>query len=199
MGSAPTRMPAPVAFAIAARERDPVHGRALLLGAAVLDQLRDLEIWLGRDRTEDRFEDWRPDRLLTGLLEPTAATSTRADMRRGPSVAATLSRWVRRHLDTGRATLGCEIGLAGVAQKCRSGTGNSRKHGRPPRSHQGAPDSAHVRGHLARRIRRPRRHSPDREDAYGAGRSIRSMWRCVNDSAAVVAYTTKGGWALLGG
>jgi scyllo-inosamine 4-kinase len=57
------------AFAIAARERDPVHGRALLLGAAVLDQLRDLEIWLGRDRAEDRFEDWRPDRLLTGLLE----------------------------------------------------------------------------------------------------------------------------------
>jgi scyllo-inosamine 4-kinase len=57
------------ACAIAARERDPVHGRALLLGAAVLDQLRDLEIWLGRDRTEDRFEDWRPDRLLTGLLE----------------------------------------------------------------------------------------------------------------------------------
>src|SRR4051794_26370428 len=57
------------AFAIAARERDPVQGRALLLGAAVLDQLRDLEIWLGRDRTEGRFEDWRPDRLLTGLLE----------------------------------------------------------------------------------------------------------------------------------
>ena len=57
------------AFAIAARERDPVHGRALLLGAAVLDQLCDLEIWLGRDRTEDRFEDWRPDRLLTGLLD----------------------------------------------------------------------------------------------------------------------------------
>ncbi len=57
-----------VAFAIAARERDPVHGRALLLGAAVLDQLRDLELWLARDRTEDRFEDWRPDRLLTGLV-----------------------------------------------------------------------------------------------------------------------------------
>jgi scyllo-inosamine 4-kinase len=56
------------AFAIAARERDPVHGRALLLGAAVLDQLRDLEIWLGLDRSDDRFEDWRPDRLLTGLL-----------------------------------------------------------------------------------------------------------------------------------
>jgi scyllo-inosamine 4-kinase len=57
------------AFAIAARERDPVHGRALLQGAAVLDQLRDLEIWLGRDRSEDRFADWRPDQLLTGLLE----------------------------------------------------------------------------------------------------------------------------------
>ncbi len=57
------------AFAIAASERHPVHGRALLLGAAVLDQLRDLEIWLGRHRSGDRFEDWRPDRLLTGLLE----------------------------------------------------------------------------------------------------------------------------------
>jgi scyllo-inosamine 4-kinase len=57
------------AFAIAARERDPVHGRALLLGAAVLDQLRDLEILLGRDWSEDRFADWRPDRLLTGLLD----------------------------------------------------------------------------------------------------------------------------------
>jgi aminoglycoside phosphotransferase (APT) family kinase protein len=57
------------AFAVASREGDRVHGRALLLGAAVLDQLRDLEIWLGRDRTEERFQDWRPDRLLTGLLE----------------------------------------------------------------------------------------------------------------------------------
>jgi thiamine kinase-like enzyme len=54
-----------VAFAIAARDRHPVHGRALLLGAAVLDQLRDLEIWLASDRTEE----WRPDRLLTGLLD----------------------------------------------------------------------------------------------------------------------------------
>jgi len=58
-----------VAFAIAARDGDPVHGRALLLGAAVLDQLRDLEIWLARDRTEDRFENWRPDLLLTDLLD----------------------------------------------------------------------------------------------------------------------------------
>ena len=58
-----------VAFAIAARDGNPVNGRALLLGAAVLDQLRDLEIWLARERTEDRVEDWRPDRLLTGLLD----------------------------------------------------------------------------------------------------------------------------------
>jgi scyllo-inosamine 4-kinase len=58
-----------VAFAIAARDGDPVHGRVLLLGAAVLDQLRDLEIWLASGRTEDRSEDWRPDRLLTGLLD----------------------------------------------------------------------------------------------------------------------------------
>jgi aminoglycoside phosphotransferase (APT) family kinase protein len=58
-----------VAFAIAARHADPLHGRALLLGAAVLDQLRDLEIWLASDRTEDRFENWRPDLLLTGLLD----------------------------------------------------------------------------------------------------------------------------------
>jgi scyllo-inosamine 4-kinase len=59
-----------VAFAIVARDSDPVRGRVLLLGTAVLDQLRDVEIWLGRDRTEDRSEDWRPDRLLTGLLDP---------------------------------------------------------------------------------------------------------------------------------
>jgi scyllo-inosamine 4-kinase len=58
-----------VAFAIAARHADPLHGRELLLGAAVLDQLRDLEIWLARDRTEDRLENWRPDLLLTGLLD----------------------------------------------------------------------------------------------------------------------------------
>ena len=57
------------AFDIAARQMDPIHGRALLHGAAVLDQLRDLDIWLGRDRSEERFEDWRPYRLLTGLLD----------------------------------------------------------------------------------------------------------------------------------
>jgi scyllo-inosamine 4-kinase len=58
-----------VAFAVAARDGDPVHGRALLHGAAVLDQLRDVEIWLARARTEDRLQDWRPDQLLTGLLD----------------------------------------------------------------------------------------------------------------------------------
>jgi scyllo-inosamine 4-kinase len=54
------------AFAVAARHAHPVHGRALLHGAAVLDQLRDAEIWLSRT---DGFEDWRPDRLLTSLLD----------------------------------------------------------------------------------------------------------------------------------
>jgi scyllo-inosamine 4-kinase len=57
------------AFDIAARQSDPVDGRALLHGAAVLDQLRDLDIWLARGRTEERFQDWRPYRLLTGLLD----------------------------------------------------------------------------------------------------------------------------------
>src|SRR5262249_39074133 len=57
------------AFAIAARERDPVRGRALLLRAAVLDEPRGLEIWVGRDRSDDRVGDWRPDRLLASLLE----------------------------------------------------------------------------------------------------------------------------------
>jgi scyllo-inosamine 4-kinase len=52
------------AVAVAARHTDPVHGRALLHGAAVLDQVRDVEIWLTR-----RNEDWRPDRLLTDLLD----------------------------------------------------------------------------------------------------------------------------------
>ena len=47
------------AFDIAARQMDPIHGRALIHGAAVLDQLRDLDIWLARGRTEERFEDWR--------------------------------------------------------------------------------------------------------------------------------------------
>ncbi|MEN3272036.1 MAG: hypothetical protein V7636_797 [Actinomycetota bacterium] len=60
---------AATAFAIAARDGDPVHGRVLLQGAAVLDQLRDVELWLARDRTEDEVEDWRPDRLLSGLLD----------------------------------------------------------------------------------------------------------------------------------
>src|SRR5947207_10272146 len=58
-----------VAFAIPARAGHPVHGRSLLHGAAVLDQLRDVELWLARDRSGEGFENWRPDRLLTGLLD----------------------------------------------------------------------------------------------------------------------------------
>ncbi|MEU0360500.1 hypothetical protein, partial [Streptomyces cyaneofuscatus] len=56
------------AVEIAARHLDPVHGRALIHGAAVLDQLRDLNIWLALDSTEEPREDWRPTRLLTDLL-----------------------------------------------------------------------------------------------------------------------------------
>ncbi|ATG50146.1 phosphotransferase [Brachybacterium vulturis] len=58
-----------VALEITARHMDPVHGRALLHGAAVLDQLRDLDIWLGHDDAPGRVEDWRPCRLLTDLLD----------------------------------------------------------------------------------------------------------------------------------
>lgn len=57
------------AVEIAARHMDPVHGRALIHGAAVLDQLRDLGIWLALDGTEERAEDWRPCRPLTSLLD----------------------------------------------------------------------------------------------------------------------------------
>lgn len=57
------------AVEIAARHVDPVHGRALIHGAAVLDQLRDPDIWLARDSAEEHVEDWRPYRLLTDLLD----------------------------------------------------------------------------------------------------------------------------------
>ncbi|MFI6515454.1 phosphotransferase family protein [Spirillospora sp. NPDC050679] len=57
------------AVEIAARHMDPIHGRALILGAAALDQLRDLDIWLALDSVAERVEDWRPCRLLTGLLD----------------------------------------------------------------------------------------------------------------------------------
>lgn len=57
------------AVEIAARHMDPIHGRALIHGAAALDQLRDLDIWLALDRAEERVEDWRPCRLLTDLLD----------------------------------------------------------------------------------------------------------------------------------
>jgi len=98
MGRGPTMTPAWPAFAIAARERDPVHGRALLLGAAVLDQLRDLEIWLRP----------RPDRGRVRRLAPgPAAHQLARDRRRLPRTRADVSRrssvglgdheqWVRR-------------------------------------------------------------------------------------------------------
>lgn len=57
------------AVEIAARHMDPIHGRALIHGAAVLDQLRDLDIWLALDSAQERVEDWRPCRLLTDLLD----------------------------------------------------------------------------------------------------------------------------------
>jgi thiamine kinase-like enzyme len=57
------------AVEIAAEQMDPVHGRGLIHGAAVLDQLRDLDIWLAQDGVEEPVEDWRPCRLLTGLLD----------------------------------------------------------------------------------------------------------------------------------
>jgi scyllo-inosamine 4-kinase len=50
---------------IATRHMDPVHGRVLIHGAAVLDQLRDLDIW----HDHDTIKDSRPARLLTSLLE----------------------------------------------------------------------------------------------------------------------------------
>lgn len=58
------------AVEIAAHEMDPVHGRALIHGAAVLDQLRDLDIWLAQDGAGEPVEEWRPRRLLIDLLEP---------------------------------------------------------------------------------------------------------------------------------
>ena len=57
------------ALEIAARHMHPIHGRALIHGAAALDQLRDLDIWLAHDSAEERVEDWRPCRLLADLLD----------------------------------------------------------------------------------------------------------------------------------
>lgn len=53
------------AVEIAARHMDPINGRALIHGAAILDQLRDLDIWM----TLESVEDWRPCRLLADLLD----------------------------------------------------------------------------------------------------------------------------------
>jgi scyllo-inosamine 4-kinase len=55
------------AVEIVARRMHPIHGQALIHGAAVLDQLRDLDLWLSKNGAKD--EAWRPDYLLTGLLD----------------------------------------------------------------------------------------------------------------------------------
>ena len=52
------------AIKIAARHMDPIHGRALIHGAAIFDQLRDLGVWVALENVED----WRPSRLLVDLL-----------------------------------------------------------------------------------------------------------------------------------
>lgn len=57
------------AVEIATGRMDRVHGRALIHGASVLDQLRDLDIFLAHDSGEEPLEDWRPSRLLTSLLD----------------------------------------------------------------------------------------------------------------------------------
>ena len=58
-----------VAVEIAARHMDPIHGRALIHGAAMLDQLRDLDLWLAGDAADEYVQDWRPCRLLIDLLD----------------------------------------------------------------------------------------------------------------------------------
>ncbi|UEJ84496.1 aminoglycoside phosphotransferase family protein [Brachybacterium halotolerans subsp. kimchii] len=57
-----------IALEIARRSMDAAHGRTLILGAAVLDQLRDVDLWLDRDSFGEAIEGWRPDLLLAGLL-----------------------------------------------------------------------------------------------------------------------------------
>lgn len=60
---------ADAAVEIVAAQMDPNHGRALLHGAAALDQLRDLKIWLDGEIDDRPLQDWRPCRLLRGLLD----------------------------------------------------------------------------------------------------------------------------------
>lgn len=56
------------AVEIAAHHMDRTHGRALIHGAAILDQLRDMNIWLALGGGEDGAEDWRPSRMLADLI-----------------------------------------------------------------------------------------------------------------------------------
>ncbi len=79
---------------------------------------------------------------------------------------------------------------------CRSGTGSSRKHGRPPRSHQGAPDSAlGARPHSTRDGRGPRRVLPTEERVLPVtGRAREQSDQCGGASTtppAVAADTTR--------
>lgn len=57
------------AVGIASRHMDPMHGRTLIHGAAVLDQLRDIGIWRTHVGQDERVQDWRPCRLLADLLD----------------------------------------------------------------------------------------------------------------------------------
>ena len=88
----------------------------------------------------------------------------------------------------------------GPSHRCRSGTGNSRKHGRPPRSHQGAPDSAlGARPPSTRDSREPRRVLPIEERVLRAMERARGQSdQCGGASTtppAVVADTTRRLWA----
>ena len=56
------------ALEIAADRMDPRHGRALIHGAAVLDQLRDLDVGLELG-TAEGIEESRPYRMLADLLD----------------------------------------------------------------------------------------------------------------------------------
>jgi hypothetical protein len=57
------------ALEIAARRMHPEHGRALLHGAAVLDQLRDVDIWLTLENGGNGVEGWQPGQVLADLLD----------------------------------------------------------------------------------------------------------------------------------
>ena len=64
----------------------------------------------------------------------------------------------------------------GPSHRCRSGTGNSGGHGRPPRSHQGAPIRRYVGGHL-------RREKVGNRDAFSRSRTAYgALWSGPGDN-----------------